>query len=73
MPIGEIPIAEHIINRFQKYGCKDVYLIVNHKKEMIRSYFESINYRLNYVNEEIPLGTGGGIALLENFKEEEFF
>ena len=73
VPIGEIPIAEHIINRFQKYGCKDVYLIVNHKKEMIRSYFESINYRLNYVNEEIPLGTGGGIALLENFKEEEFF
>ena len=73
VPIGEIPIAEHIINRFQKYGCKDVYLIVNHKKEMIRSYFESINYRLNYVNEEIQLGTGGGIALLENFKEEEFF
>lgn len=73
VPIGDIPIAEHIINRFQKYGCKDIHLIVNHKKEMIRSYFESMNYKLNYVNEDIPLGTGGGIALLENFKEEEFF
>ena len=32
IPIGEVPIAEHIINQFHKFGCVDYYLILNHKK-----------------------------------------
>lgn len=67
IPIGEIPIAEHIINRFNKYGCKDFFLIVNHKKNMIKAYFNEIekNYILHYVDEDEPLGTGGGLSLLK--------
>jgi dTDP-glucose pyrophosphorylase len=67
IPIGEIPIAEHIINRFYKYGCKHFYLIVNHKKNMIKAYFNEIakNYLVTYVDEEKPLGTGGGLSLLK--------
>lgn len=73
VPIGDIPIVEHIVNRFSDYGCKDVYLIVNHKKEMIRSYFEPINKNIHYVIEEKPLGTGGGISLLKDIRTEDFF
>lgn len=67
IPIGDLPIAEHIINRFCEYGCKDFYMIVNYKKNMIKAYFNEIekNYSLKYIDEERPLGTGGGLSLLK--------
>ena len=39
IPIGELPISEHIIQRFLEYGCSQYYMIVNHKGAMIQSYF----------------------------------
>lgn len=67
IPIGEIPIVEHIMNRFYEYGCRDYYMIVNHKRNMIKAYFNeiSLDYNINYVDEQIPLGTGGGLSLLK--------
>ena len=67
IPIGEIPISEHIINRFNEYGCKEFFLILNHKKNMIKAYFNEAekDYNINYIDEEIPLGTGGGLSLLK--------
>ena len=67
IPIGEIPIAEHIMNRFNKFGCRQFYLILNHKKNTVKAYFNDIekNYSVNYVEEEKPLGTGGGLSLLK--------
>ena len=67
IPIGEIPIAEHIINRFYNNGCHDFYLILNYKRNMIKAYFNDIEkkYNLNYFDEDQPLGTGGGLSLLK--------
>ncbi|SMC39398.1 sugar phosphate nucleotidyltransferase [Sporomusa malonica] len=67
IPIGEIPIAEHIINRFHHYSCKDFFLIVNHKKNMIKAYFTEISrdYEITFIDEDKPLGTGGGLSLLK--------
>lgn len=67
IPIGEIPIAEHIINRFHKQGCEHFYLVVNHKKNMIKAYFNDVekDYCVTYVDEDKPLGTGGGLSLLK--------
>lgn len=75
VPIGDIPILEHIINRFKGYGCRDFRLVVNHKKSMIRSYMDSVKegYEVAYVEESEPLGTGGGLALLEGEDIKEFF
>ena len=74
IPIGEIPIAEHIINRFNKYGCRDFFLVVNHKKNMIKAYFNEIekDYKITYVDEEKPLGTGGGLSLLKGIIDSTF-
>lgn len=74
IPIGEIPIVEHIINRFSHYGIHDFYLIVNHKKNMIKSYFNEMEkeYQVHYVDEEQPLGTGGGLSLLKGKFEDTF-
>jgi dTDP-glucose pyrophosphorylase len=67
IPIGEIPIVEHIINRFAANGCSDFYLILNHKKNMIKAYFNDFvkDYHLSYIDETVPLGTGGGLSLLK--------
>ena len=37
IPVGELPIAEHIIHRFTDVGCKRIILVVNYKKNMIKS------------------------------------
>ena len=39
IPIGDIPIIERVIDRFNEYGVKSFYLSVNYKKNMIQSYF----------------------------------
>lgn len=67
IPVGDIPIAELIINKFHRLGCNKFYLIVNHKKNMIKAYFNEIdkNYEVEYIDEKIPLGTGGGLSLLK--------
>lgn len=67
IPIGEIPIIEHIINRFNRHGSDQFYLVVNHKKNMIKAYFNEIDktYKVNYADEDKPLGTGGGLSLLK--------
>ena len=67
IPIGDIPIAERIIQQFCKQGCNNFYLIVNHKRNMIKAYFNEIQkeYNLCFIDEDIPLGTGGGLSLLK--------
>lgn len=67
IPIGDVPIAEHIINRFHSFGCKLFYLIVCHKKNMIKAYFNETerDYEIIYIDEDKPLGTGGGLSLLK--------
>lgn len=67
IPVGDIPISERIINLFHKFGCQQFYLIVNHKKNMIKAYFNEVekDYNIFYVDEDKPLGTGGGLSLLK--------
>lgn len=67
IPIGEYPIVEHIINSFCEYGCKDYYMVVNYKRNMIKAYFDDQEkkYFLDYIVEEKKMGTGGGISLLK--------
>lgn len=68
IPIGEIPIVEHIINRFNQFGSDQFYLIINHKKNMIKAYFSEIDklYHVHYIEESQALGTGGGLSLLKD-------
>lgn len=74
IPIGEIPIAEHIINSFKQYGCKEYYMIVNYKRNMIKAYFDEVekDYSLKFVMEEKKLGTGGGVSLLKGDVKSTF-
>ncbi len=75
IPIGDMPIMDHIITRFGEYGIKHVFMILNHKKNMIKSYYNEVNlpYHIEYVDEEQFLGTGGGLSLLKGRVSSSFF
>lgn len=74
LPIGDLTISERIINQFYKYGCRNVYFILNHKANMIKSYFNELDrdYSVSYVQEKQFLGTGGGLFLLKGKIKETF-
>ena len=76
IPVAEKPIVEHIIDRFRSSGCTDFRMIVNHKKNMIKAYFNELvnkDYSVDFVDEEIFLGTGGGLSLLKGKIDGPFF
>lgn len=68
IPIGDYTVSERIIQTFVKYGCKDVYMILNHKAGMIKSYFNDIkkDYNIFFETEKRFLGTGGGLSLIRD-------
>ena len=75
IPVGEVPILELLLERFYGFGCRRFHLVVNYKKNMIKSYFSDVekDWELCFVEEEKPLGTGGGLCLLKGQLQEAFF
>ncbi len=75
IPIGEKTITEHIMSRFQEYGCSHFDMIVNYKKHFIRSYFQDNENTVDvdFVEETEFCGTGGGLKLLEGRYDSTFF
>lgn len=73
IPIGKKTITEHIIERFERFDCKDITMIVNYKKKFIETYFAEENkYHIKFVEENEYYGTGGGLKLL-NGQTDTFF
>jgi dTDP-glucose pyrophosphorylase len=75
IPVGDFPIIEHIMQRFEDYGCSAFHVVVNYKKQLIKAYFSesSQHYNVTWYDEEQPLGTGGGLHLLKRQMREPFF
>lgn len=75
IPIGDITITERIIDSFRRYGCKKVFMILNHKANMIKAYMNEISkdYSLDFVEEEQFLGTCGGLYLLKETINDTFY
>ena len=75
IPVGEQPIAELIMDRFRDFGCHEFTMIVNYKKGMIKSYFNELekDYTVDFADEEVFMGTGGGLCLLKGKIKAPFF
>ena len=73
IPIGDKTIIELIIEKFTYYKLNEFYISVNHKAKIIKSYFEELQplYKINYINEEKPLGTIGALKQLDGKTEKE--
>ncbi len=68
MLTGDKTMLERIFDNFSAQGFSDFYVIVNYKKELIKSYFSEIDTGLNitFVDEEHYQGTVGGLNLLKD-------
>ena len=75
VPVGNLTITELIMKRFLSFGCSDFTMILNHKRNMIKAYFSDnvMDFNIRFLDEEKPLGTGGGLSLLSGLMESTFF
>jgi len=75
-PVNGQPFLNYQLNYLKHYGVKKIILSVGYLSEKIKGYYGS-NFNgleIDYVVEESPLGTGGGIRLaLEKCKDELAF
>jgi len=65
LPVGDRPLLEVTIERLRKAGIHRVHLTTHYKKDVIAQHFgdgRSFGVEINYVPEEQPLGTAGGLS-----------
>jgi dTDP-glucose pyrophosphorylase/predicted transcriptional regulator len=68
LPVGDRPLLELTIEQLRRSGIRDLYLTTHYLPESIINHFGDGNdygVRLKYVREEKPLGTAGGLKLLQ--------
>jgi dTDP-glucose pyrophosphorylase/CBS domain-containing protein len=64
LPVGDRPLLEHVIQQLQRSGIRDVNLTTHYLPESISGHFgdgEKFGVRLNYLQEDNPMGTAGGL------------
>ena len=75
IPVGELPIIELIMKEYQSYSCDEFHIIVNYKRDLMKAFFSDNerHYNISWYDEEKPLGTGGGLSLLQGKFDSSFF
>lgn len=75
VPIGDKPITQHIMERFADWGCDSFFLMLNHKANLVRAFFDDLDapYSITSVVEPEPLGTAGALSLLRGKLDQTFF
>jgi dTDP-glucose pyrophosphorylase len=75
IPIGERTMIEEIFDHFGNHGCREFYISVNYKAELIEFYIRNQNlpYNFTFFKENKPMGTAGSLSLLKNIIEKTFF
>jgi NDP-sugar pyrophosphorylase family protein len=72
LAVGDRPLLELTIEALRKAGIHRVSLTTHYLSEKITDHFgdgRNFGVELNYVNEDNPLGTAGGLKLMKNFDE----
>lgn len=73
LKIGEKPILELNIDRLSANGIENFYISINYLGHLIKDYFgngSSKNIKINYVEENEPLGTIGAVSKISDFGHE---
>lgn len=72
LPVGGRPLLELTIAQLRRAGIKNVNVTTHYLPGTIAEHFgngEMFGVNLNYLQEEHPLGTAGGIKLLKQFDD----
>jgi dTDP-glucose pyrophosphorylase/CBS domain-containing protein len=68
LPVGGRPLLEFIVEQLRDVGVKRIHVTTHYQAEKIIEHFgtgESFGVDIKYVREDVPLGTGGALGLLE--------
>jgi dTDP-glucose pyrophosphorylase/CBS domain-containing protein len=68
LPVGDRPLLELIIQQLRRSGIRDVNLTTHYLPESIVNHFgDGVGFgvRLNYVKEDHPMGTAGGLKQMK--------
>jgi NDP-sugar pyrophosphorylase family protein len=72
LPVGGKPILQHILERARDEGFSNFILSINYLGHMIEEYFgdgKNFGVTINYLREEVPLGTAGSLSLIDSVPE----
>lgn len=73
LQVGSKPILEHNIDRLMRFGVEEFFISVRYLGDSIRQYFGNGSrkgIRIQYVEEDEPLGTAGALGLAREFSHE---
>ena len=73
--VAGIPILEHIIKRARSQGFNHFIIAINYLGQIIEDYFKDgqrFGVKIEYLREDVPLGTAGALSLL-SYKPERAF
>ena len=68
LPVGDRPLLERTIEQLRRSGVREVYLTTHYLPESIIKHFgdgEAFGVKLNYLKEDQPMGTAGGLKLMK--------
>jgi dTDP-glucose pyrophosphorylase/CBS domain-containing protein len=72
LPVGDRPLMELMLEQLRSAGIQRVNITTHYMPEKIKEHFgdgSAFGVKLNYVAEDEPLGTAGGVGLLEPSNE----
>lgn len=73
VPLGELPILEHLIIILRNQGFERFILAVNHQADLIKAYFgdgSRLQVVIEYSVESTRLGTVGPLKIIEDLPEK---
>jgi len=75
VPIANRPLLEHTIDVLKQSGVHEIVATLQYIPDVIENHFQDgsqFGVRINYLREEKPLGTAGGVKRAEEFLDETF-
>jgi NDP-sugar pyrophosphorylase family protein len=75
LPLLGKPILEYTIDLCRKYGITDIGMSIHYHGDKIKDYFgdgHKFGVRIVYLEEDIPLGTGGVLRLHKSWFDRTF-
>jgi len=76
LKVGDKPILQTIVEKFAQYGFVNIVMCVNYKSHIIQEHFgdgSQFGVNIEYVLEDVRMGTAGALTLLKDKPAQPFF
>jgi|AntAceMinimDraft_5_1070358.scaffolds.fasta_scaffold13583_4 dTDP-glucose pyrophosphorylase len=73
LKVGSKPIIEHNVDRLKSFGIQHITISINYLGDQLVTYFgdgTKKDLKINYVEENKPLGTIGALGLIGNYEND---